>query len=196
MRFNDGAVDSRGRLWAGTMNNPEVKAKSDAEGALYRLNGDFTVDQMLDNVYTPNGAAWNAADDKMFWTDSEPQNIYVFDFDSEAGTISNQKVFYHFEFGPGINPDGLAIDSEDCIWTCVWGGGKVLRISPEGVLIGEILLPTAFVTAPVFIGSELLITTCEDTRATTNTVARGGDVYKVDVHVTGPAQHKFRILDR
>lgn len=196
MRFNDGAVDSHGRLWAGTMNDPRIMPKMDPEGTLYRLDSDLSVHTMLENVYTPNGLAWNAADNKMFWTDSEPQNIYVFDFDADTGAISNQKVFYHFDFGPGINPDGLAIDSDDHIWTAVWGGGKVLRISPEGVVVAEIIIPTAFVTCPVFIGTELLITTCKDSRATVDSVERGGDVYKVDVGVTGPEKHKFRMLER
>jgi sugar lactone lactonase YvrE len=192
MRFNDGAVDSRGRLWAGTMNDPRKTQTPRPEGTFYRLDGDLTVHRMLEDVYTPNGMAWNAANDKMFWTDSEPQNIYVFDFDAEKGAISNQKVFYHFEFGPGINPDGLVIDVEDCIWTAVWRGGKVLRLSPDGKIIAEIIIPTAFVTCPVFIGTELLITTAKDSRVAEDSVARGGDVYKVDVGVTGPSKHKFR----
>jgi sugar lactone lactonase YvrE len=192
MRFNDGAVDSRGRFWAGTMNDSCVKDPPENEGTLYRLDGDLSVHTMLENVYTPNGMAWNKAEDKMFWTDSEVQNIYVFDYDAETGAISNQKVFYHFEFGPGINPDGLVIDNEDCIWTAVWKSGKVIRLSPEGVNIAEINLPTAFVTCPVFIGTELLITTCRDSRVSDDSVARGGDVYKVDVGVTGPSKYKFR----
>lgn len=191
MRFNDGAVDSRGRLWAGTMDDPR-KVTSSPEGALYRLDGDLTIHRMLENVYTPNGLAWNAANDKMFWADSEPQDIYVFDFDAETGAISNQKVFYHFEFGPGINPDGLVIDVEDCIWIAVWLGGKVLRLSPDGVIIAEILIPTAFVTCPVFIGTELLITTAKDPRVAGESIEKGGDVYKVDVGITGPSKHKFR----
>jgi len=166
------------------------------EGTLYRLDSDLSVNAMVHNVYTPNGLGWNLSDTKMYWTDSEVQEIYVFDFDAESGAISDQKSFYKFEFGPGINPDGLVVDEEDCIWSAVWGGGKVLRLSPEGVIIAEIILPTKFVTCPVFIGNQLLITTCADKSITTESVEKGGDVYMVDVGVTGPAKHKFRMLSK
>ena len=192
MRFNDGAVDSHGRFWAGTMRDPKVTSDFKPEGTLYRMDSDLSVHAMIHGVYTPNGLAWNAADTKMYWTDSEVQNIYVFDFDASTGNLSNQKVFYKFDFGPGVNPDGLCIDEEDCIWTAVWRGGKVLRLSPDGIIIAEITIPTPLVTCPVFVETKLLITTSGVKGMEGDSIERGGDVYMVDVGVTGPSKHKFR----
>src|SRR5947209_1305968 len=45
LRFNDGAVDSRGRFWAGSLGGP-------GEGTLYRLAPDGSVHVMLDGVST------------------------------------------------------------------------------------------------------------------------------------------------
>lgn len=187
MRFNDGAVDSRGRFWAGSMTDPEVKIDIEPEGTLYRMDSDLSIRAMVHGVNTPNGLGWNSADTKMFWTDSELQTIYVFDFDAPSGNISNQRIFYKFDFGPGVNPDGLCIDEEDCIWTAVWKGGKVLRLSPKAVIIAEVHIPTPLVTCPVFVGTKLLITTCCDESVSTESVERGGDIYMVDVGVTGPS---------
>ena len=54
-RFNDGKVDERGRFWAGTMALDE----SPGRGALYRLDPDGSVTQMLDGVGLSNGLDWS-----------------------------------------------------------------------------------------------------------------------------------------
>ena len=196
MRSNDGAVDSRGRFWVGTMVDHHIEHTPGPEGILFRLDGDLSIHRMLQNLHTPNGMGWNAADDTMFWTDSVDQNIYAFDFDAETGRIANRRVFYHVDIGSDINPDGLAVDSEDCIWTAIWGGvpGKVLRISPQGQLIGEVIVPTKFVTCPAFIGTQLLIATAKDRDSKSSGVEQGGDVFILDVGVTGAQKHEFRFL--
>jgi sugar lactone lactonase YvrE len=136
---------------------------------------------------------WNLADDIMFFTDSDDKNIYAFDFDAERGAISNQRVFYHVS-GTDIFPDGLAVDQEDCVWSALWGGGKVLRIAPDGIVIGEVIMPTTYVTCPAFIGTELLITTRGDPEYADVSIKRGGDVYKVEVGTRGVLKHEFHLI--
>ena len=46
MRFNDGAVDSRGRFWAGAMNDPKIAEVID-EGAMFRLDPDLKLHRVL-----------------------------------------------------------------------------------------------------------------------------------------------------
>lgn len=193
MRCNDGAVDSRGRFWVGTLNDQPTKSSSHPEGVLFRLDSDLRAHRMLEGLGAPNGIGWNVAEDTMYWTDSDDKNIYAFDFDVERGTISNQRVFFHV-VGADIAPDGLVVDQEDCVWTALWGGGKVLRISPAGLVTGEVILPASYVTCPLFIGTELLITTRGDPNIAEYSTRRGGDVYKVDVGVRGTLTHEFRLL--
>ncbi|KAJ5582587.1 hypothetical protein N7535_001207 [Penicillium sp. DV-2018c] len=195
MRFNDGAVDSRGRFWAGAMNDPKVK-EPEAEGVLFRLDPDQSVHRMLAPVTIPNGMGWNLTDDVMYLTDSPTGKIFAFDFDASTGAISNQRV--HFDIGENLHPDGFAIDVEGCIWSAVWGGGKVVRISPAGEIIGQIDLPTRNVTCPTFVGTELFITTAKDERddeRLPQSVRYGGRVYKVDVGIRGLPKHEFRFQD-
>lgn len=192
MRFNDGAIDSHGRFWAGAMNDPKIK-KPEAEGVLFRLDPDQTVHHMLAPVTIPNGIGWNLTNDVMYLTDSPTGKIFAFDFDASTGAISNRRV--HFDIGNSLEPDGFAIDVEGCIWSAVYGGGKVLRISPAGKIIGQIDLPTRNVTCPAFIGTELFITTAKDDRdddQLPQSVRYGGRVFRVDVGVRGVPKNEFR----
>ncbi|PLB38668.1 SMP-30/gluconolactonase/LRE family protein [Aspergillus candidus] len=194
MRFNDGAVDSQGRFWAGAMNDNKVQEPIN-EGVLFRLDPDLTLHRMVEQVTIPNGIGWNAADDTMYLTDSPRGKIYAFDFDAPSGIISNRRVYFDLQDEPKV-PDGFAIDVEGCIWSAIYGGGKVIRISPEGQVIGEVLLPTRNITCAAFVGTELFITTAKDETddaALPNSVRYGGRLYRVDVGVRGQAKNAFRL---
>ncbi|KAL2216747.1 regucalcin like protein [Thermoascus aurantiacus ATCC 26904] len=190
MRFNDGAVDSHGRFWAGAMNDPKVQEPTD-EGVLFRLDPDLKVHRMVTKMTIPNGIGWNAKNDTMYVTDSPTGKIFAFDFNAETGEISNRRVHFHLDDGSGV-PDGFAMDEEGCIWTAIYGGSKVLRISPEGKVIGEISLPTRNVTCAEFVGTELFITTAKDEEADKfPTSARySGKLFKVDVGIRGKPKNK------
>lgn len=192
MRFNDGAVDSHGRFWAGTMNDPKIKSPG-PEGVLFRLDPDLSLHRMLAPVTIPNGIGWNQANDTMYLTDSPTGKIFAFDFDAETGAISNRRV--HFELDERLEPDGFAIDVEGCIWSAIYGGGKVLRISPAGRVVGQIDLPTRNPTCPCFVGRELFITSARDERddeVLPMSVRYGGCVFRVDVGVRGQRRNEFR----
>ena len=192
MRFNDGAVDSHGRFWAGAMNDPKV-LEPKLEGVLFRLDPDLQVHRMREPMMIPNGIGWNDENETMYLTDSPTGKIFAFDFDASTGSISNDRVHFEVE-GPGV-PDGFAIDVEGCIWSALYGGGKVIRVSPEGKLIGEISLPTRNITCATFVGTELFITTAKDEDnddKLPNSVRYSGRLYKIDVGVRGQPKHQFR----
>lgn len=192
MRFNDGAVDTHGRFWAGAMNDPKVQVPS-PEGVLFRLDPDLSLHRMLSPVTIPNGIGWNQANDTMYLTDSPTAQIFAFDFDAETGAISNRRV--HFDLGEPLEPDGFAMDVEGCIWSCIYGGGRVIRISPKGEVVGQIDLPTRNPTCPCFVGTELFIVSAKDDRDDERfpqSVRYGGRVFKVDVGVRGRPKNEFR----
>ncbi|KAJ5201937.1 uncharacterized protein N7498_006600 [Penicillium cinerascens] len=161
MRFNDGAADSTGRFWAGVMNDPKIQSPG-PEGVLFRLDPDLGLHRMLSPVTIPNGIGWNPADDTMYLIDSPTGKIFAFDFDAATGAISNRHV--HFDPSEPLEPDGFAMDVGGCIWSAIYGGGQVVRISPEGTVIGQIDLPTRNPTCPAFVGTKLFITSAKDDR--------------------------------
>lgn len=193
MRCNDGAVDAAGRYWVGTMNDPKVQEPTN-EGVLFRFDPDQTLHRMIENVTIPNGIGWSADDKKMFFIDSPTKNIFVFDFDVASGSISNKKIFFHYSDDAEGVPDGFAMDSMGNLWTAICGGGKVLKISPEGKVVGEIALPTRMISCPGFAGEDLFITSAEEEEPETypDSVQFGGSLFRVHVGVTAMPLHSFR----
>ena len=191
MRLNDGAVDSKGRYWAGAMNDPKVTNSTD-EGVLFRLDPDLKLHRMAENVTIPNGIGWTKDDRTMYFIDTPTMNISKFDYDIATGGISNKEVFFHHD-GEG-GPDGFALDSEGYLWTAICGGGKVLRISPEAKIVGEISLPTRMISCPGFAGEELFITSAaeEEPDKYPESAKYAGSLFKVNVGVSGAQLHKFK----
>ena len=194
MRANDGAVDTSGRFWVGTMNDPTITDPTDV-GVVFRLDPDMTLHRMIEKVTIPNSIGWSADDTTMFFTDSPTKTISKFDYDAVTGNISNRQLYFKYDGDEdGAAPDGFAIDVEGCLWTAVYGTGKVLRVSPDGRLIGEIRLPTRCVTCPRFAGEDLIITSAaeEDPEAHPESAQHGGSVFKVNVGVRGMPIRKWK----
>jgi sugar lactone lactonase YvrE len=159
LRMNDGACDSSGRFWAGTMHLDEVPEAA----SLYRLGTDGRVETMLGDVTVSNGIGWSPDDTVMYYADTPTLGVDAFDFDPASGAISNRRRIVTIEEGAG-QPDGLAVDEAGCVWIALWEGWAVRRYSPSGTLVGVIDLPVARVTKPAFGGAaldELFITTAK-----------------------------------
>lgn len=151
-RLNDGRVDPRGRFWAGTMTSDDAR-DSESCGHLYRLDPGGVLQVMEQNIGISNGLAWSPDGATMYFADSRVGEVYAWDFDVEQGTPSNKRLFYLAETGG--SPDGACIDQEGCLWTAIWGLGKVLRINPEGDVIANYSVP-AVQPACVAFGGALL----------------------------------------
>ena len=52
-------------------------------------------------------------------------------------------------------PDGLAIDSTGHVWVALWGGGRVICLSPAGELVAEVKVPAPHTSSIAFGGSDL-----------------------------------------
>lgn len=149
-RMNDGTCDPQGRFWAGSMAYDETPGA----GSLYRVDLDGSIDRVLDQVTISNGLGWSPDGTTMYFTDTGPGRIDAYDFDPATGAISNRRDLFSGLEGRGA-PDGLAVDSEGCIWTAQWGGGVVLRLDPSGEVIGEIDMPVSQPTSCCFGGADL-----------------------------------------
>ncbi|KAJ5521063.1 hypothetical protein N7463_001516 [Penicillium fimorum] len=194
MRMNDGAVDKHGRFWAGAMpDSLVVKEIPPNEGSLWRLDHNGSVQCVIKGLSVPNGIGWNRSYDTMYVTDSIARNIYAFDFDLESGRLSNRRIFFHSSKEAGL-PDGLVVDEQDFVWTALFFGGKILRISPMGEVVTEIMFPCSLVTCPVFVGTELFVTTaCH--RETTPT-RYGGCIFRIAVGISGQPPNLYCFSER
>lgn len=192
-RFNDGKCDPQGRFWVGTIYEPR-------EPALASLNcfehGKLT--RRLAGVTVLNGLAWSPNGRTMHWSDTKAHTIYAADFDPASGGLSRQRVFASFPLKQpgqaldayGGRPDGAAMDAEGCYWVAMFEGQRLLRLSPEGVIVREVVLPVRCPTMPCFGGPDLrtlYITSSREKRPPTELIEQpyAGCVLALDVDVPG-----------
>jgi sugar lactone lactonase YvrE len=173
MRTNDGACDAAGRFWIGTMALDETPRA----GALYRYDPGGALHTVLTEITLSNGLGWDAEDRLMYYIDSPTQRVDVLDFDLDSGEVSDRRPFAAIPDEDGI-PDGLAVDDEGGIWVALYGGGRVLRFDPDGVVSGQVEVPVPRVTACCFAGNRLYVT------------GREG-LFALDVPYSGPPARAF-----
>lgn len=149
-RFNDGKVDSQGRYWAGTMDENQQSGS----GALYCLRKDLALHKMDDNYIIANGPTFSADGNIIYHTDSTLRTIYAFDLNTN-GDISNKRVFVQLQDEAEGSPDGMTVDSENCIWLAHFGGARLTRYSPAGDVLQVIPMPVPNITSCTFGGDQL-----------------------------------------
>lgn len=115
------------------------------QGVLFRLDHDGNLRRVITGITIPNGISWSVDDTTMYFTDSADKTIYAYDFEKKSGTISNKRVFFQAQDAAAA-PDGHAQDVDGHLWVAIWGSWKVVRVSPDGHISAEILLPTRCIT--------------------------------------------------
>ncbi|XP_077498194.1 regucalcin-like [Amblyomma americanum] len=155
-RFNDGKCDALGRLWAGSMPSTGVQNLIPGKNNFWSYSKG-QLRHKLDGVSISNGITWTADNRTMFYDDSVPRQIYVFDFDLDAGEIGNRRVLVDFNKTPGYMelgcPDGMTMDVNDKLWVACFEGYAVLQIDPETAkILTKISFPNKYPTSCCFGG--------------------------------------------
>lgn len=157
-RFNDGKCDPSGRFWVGTMSLAGGKENSH----LFCLdnNGQFSV--KLEGVTISNGIVWSSDKQYMYYIDTPTRKVMEYSYDDETGNLGASRVAVSVPDSLG-SPDGMAIDANDNLWVCMWGGSAVCCFDrSSGQLLERIMVPAKNVTSCSFSGdnlNELFITT-------------------------------------
>jgi len=192
VRFNDGKVCPSGRFLAGTMD----WEKRQPIGALYMLQGDGRVSELVEKVTISNGLAWDSAGTTLYYIDSPRHQIDAFDFDPETGAVSRRRTIAEF---PDVSPDGMAIDSEGLLWVACWGGSRVERVDPSFGRTGEgVRLPTSNVSSVAFGGpgmDDMYITTAREEMSAAQRAAEpeAGNIFVARPGVCGPPSYRFKL---
>jgi len=192
IRFNDTVVDKQGRLIAGTANVQDFGAP---DGVLHRLDPDLSLHQIDDGYAVSNGMGFSPDGRILYVTDMFHNQIVALDYDTEAGTIGNKRIFAEIPADTGL-PDGLTVDAEGFVWSAHWAGARVTRYDPDGTVERQIPVPVTNATCLGFGGAdmnELYITTAwffmsEDER---KAQPRAGDVFRIKTDVVGLVEPQF-----
>lgn len=199
-RNNEGKCDAQGRFWVGSMqtnlNSDGTGKEMDSNcGALFRVDPDGTVSQHTPHeIGLSNTMAWSQ-DNKIFYFGDTARNaIYAYDYDIDGGTIFNKRV--HFEGYARGAPDGSCIDSEGCLWNARFGGGCIVRITPQGKLDQVLEVPVTNPTSCIFGGKEMRTLFITSARAGLEPQLladndKEGSVVAFDMPVAGMITEKF-----
>jgi sugar lactone lactonase YvrE len=196
-RLNDGATDSAGNFWVGSMPNNVGEDGSHLDvhgfvGSLYRVlpNGEVTVADTGFGI--TNTLVWSP-DHSTFYCGCSTRNvIYAYDYNAKKSSVSNRRVFVQ-DLAQGV-PDGSAMDAEGCLWNCRFGGNCILRISPQGKVLQEIRMPVSNITNCAFGGDKLqtlyVTTACLMAKKEENLA---GALFAIETDVRGSEADRFHL---
>lgn len=159
-RMNDAKCDHAGRFWAGSTDMDFAPG----HGALHVLTPSWRWEQVLDGLTLPNGLEWSLDGHTFYLVDTIAGELSAFDAPSSGLTPTNRRLLARFPSRDGI-PDGMTIDADGCLWIAMWGGGRIVRLSPDGEILATVPVPVAQPSSCAFAGPDvdvLVVTTARE----------------------------------
>lgn len=191
-RFNDGACDADGNLWAGTMTlDPKQEEET---GALYHYQSG-KISPVRDGFAISNGIAWSPDWKTMYHADTTRGIVWAYDYDMRDKAISAPRIFIHVKNSG--KPDGVCVDAAGRIYVALYGGWGIDIFLPNGKYEGRLSLPVPNVTSCAFGGfdlSTLFITTARQSMSTED-IAKSplsGGVFMCHIGRHGRPEPQFR----
>ena len=191
--YNDSKVDRAGNYWIGTYDAAERAPR----GVLYRITPDGAVAVADTGYMVCNGPAFSPDGRILYFSDTIGRRLLAYDLDPETGMPGVAREFAEIEPDGGI-PDGITVDAEGYVWCAHYGGGRVTRFTPDGVVARVIELPVPFVTSCCFGGGNLdtlYITTARSglDEAALRAAPASGALFAVEPGVAGIADRPFKL---
>ena len=193
-RINDGKLDRQGRLVFGTMDETDRDRRK--IGSIWSYAAGQAPRVLHSGVGISNSICFSPDGRRMYFADTPDRTIRCFDYDTATGDLSNPSVFVEVE-GPGY-PDGSTVDSEGCLWNAEWGGGRIVRYTPQGRIDRVIALPCRQITCAAFGGPDLATLFVTSASSALDAAARAaqphaGALFAVAPGVRGLADTPFRL---
>jgi sugar lactone lactonase YvrE len=134
-----------------------------------------------------NGMGFSPDGSTLYLVDSVPGAIHAFDYDVVSGSVGSRRTVWTSQ---GLIPDGLTVDADGNLWVAYFGGGEVQCLTPEGEVVGSVIVPAPNTTCPAFVGTSLdllLVTTAREQLSDEQLLAwpDSGELFVADVGVAG-----------
>lgn len=145
-RMSGGACDPAGRFVAGSSTRESVPEGS----AAYVLDGQ-RARLLVNRLTTPAGLGWSPDGATMYLVDSLPRTVWAYDYDTEHSRAYAPRRWVVCPEFEG-RPEGMAVDTDGCVWVAMHGTGRIHRYAPNGDLETVLWAPTTRVTNLAFGG--------------------------------------------
>ena len=197
-RSNEVRTDPQGRLWLGTMfnnigPNGEDLPVNAGNGSVFCVTPDGYARRMLSDITITNTFCWSPDGGTFYTADTPKRVIWSFAYDPDGPTLHDRKVFIEGDIAPG-NPDGASMDEDGCLWSARWGGGRVVRLTPDGKVDRTIELPAKQPSSCAFGGADrktLYITSARQGQDGLAPDAPDGSLFAVETGVAGLPMRRF-----
>ena len=146
---NDGAADPRGRFVFGSKHKEHTEPKA----AAFTFGGGADLSLLYAQVTIFNGPAFGQGGDRIYFADTLEGLIFRATYDPATGRMGEPEVFARVPAAAGY-PDGMVVDSEDCLWNAHWDGWRLTRYSPDGSVERVVEVPVRRPTALCFGGAD------------------------------------------
>jgi sugar lactone lactonase YvrE len=182
--YNDAKVDREGRLWVGTYDVAEQAPR----GVLYRVDGSGQAALADSGFVVSNGPAFSPDGAILYFSDTVGRQLLAYRLDQETGRLTERRQFAALDDAGGV-PDGLCVDRAGGVWCAIYGGGRVLHLTPGRQIDRVVEVPAANTTSCCLGGEDLrtlFITSGEEAENES-----GGAVFAVEVDVPGLPEPQF-----
>jgi sugar lactone lactonase YvrE len=126
---NDIAIDSKDRLYA---SDPNWK---DSTGSIWRVDLNGKVTLLEENMGTANGIEVSPDEKTLYVNESVQRNVWAYNLSD--GKISNKRLLIRFE---DYEMDGMRCDIKGNLYIARYGKGTIVKVSPTGKILKEIIL--------------------------------------------------------
>lgn len=117
-------------------------------GAIYHLNPDGGLIQLDHDLCYPNGIGISPDGRTLYVNEHRCNRLLIYQMDAD-GQIVEKRIANTFdrdclleqESCFELGPDGLCVMENGEIWLAHYGGGKLIRLSPMGEILGFLYLP-------------------------------------------------------
>lgn len=164
---NDVCLDMAGNIY---FSDPSNETPETPIGAVYRIDRERRVTQLVYGLKYPNGLAVSPDQKKLVVAETMTNRILAYDFGPD-GSLGPVKILYQF---PNSSVDGIMFDEFDRLWVARWLNGTVDVITLDGKLVAEIPAGGTKVTNLCFSGKSVYVT-----------IAGSHSIHRLDVGVAG-----------
>ena len=153
--LNDVTADAAGNLY---FTSPQGSSRDKRIGRVFRVTPEGRVDRLAHELAFPNGLEVDPASRHLFVIESQTRLILRYALPrAEHSSLGEPDEF--FDLGPDSSGgDGCAFDEHGNLWVAEFkrkdANGRIIVLSSEGNLLGEVAVPARLVTNLWFGGND------------------------------------------